>query len=209
MLLNEDMFIACAKEAGLIVPRELVKDEDYTDSIIQRITEIAVAGGNFLGCGIGRTVYGLGNFVIKVARSIVNEEEDDWDDNWYYCYDKSPSATFLDYSDRDDGMKQNRNEAEFVQLCGKFHADNIAAVYATSSNYAVSICERCHMVPMSEWTEEENERYEHLGQQYQDLHEFNVAFNNKGRMVVIDLGFMQPAATNQEELDYDGTKRLI
>lgn len=190
MLLDKDMFIACAEKAGLIVPQEILNDEMIIDDIIQRITETAVAKGDFLGCGIGRTVFGFGNFVIKIARSIVNEKEDEWDDNWYYCYDNSPSATSLDYCDKDDGMKQNRNEAEFVQNCGKRHTDNIAAVYATSSNYAVSICERCDMVPMCEWSDDDEERYEHLGQIYNDIHEYNVGFNKKGRMVVIDLGFM-------------------
>ena len=190
MLLDKDMFISCAEKAGLIIPQEMLNDEMFTDNIIQRITEIAVAKGDFLGCGIGRTVFGFGNFVIKIARSIINEEEDEWDENWYYCYDNSPSAISLDYCDKDNGMKQNRNEAEFVQNCGKRHTDNIATVYATSSNYAVSICERCEIVPMCEWSDDDEERYKHLGQIYNDIHEHNVGFNKEGRMVVIDLGFM-------------------
>ena len=198
MLINKDEFMQCAMEAGFIVNEDWLKEKDYVDKLLSDMLSLAVRSGGFLGAGIGRSAFALGNYVLKVASSLVNVESSDYDEKYYDMYDKSASAHMANADFKDEGFSQNRNEVEwYLNPKNSHRLSDTAAIYACSENYAIELVERCEFLSGSDYDDMFDEGteigclYQYYDYNYCDIHEDNVALNKDGKLVIIDLGRME------------------
>ena len=196
MLINKNEFMQCAIEAGFIVNEDWLKEKDYVDKLLSDMLSLAVKSGGFLGAGIGRSAFALGNYVLKVARSLVNVEADDIHEEYYDMYDKSASAHTIPTDFKDEGFNQNRNEVEwYINPAHKHYLTDAAAIYACSDNYAIELVERCEFLSGDDYDDMYNEEteigglFEYYNCNYCDIHEDNVALNRDGKLVIVDLGW--------------------
>ena len=196
MLINKNEFMQCAMEAGFIVNEDWLKEKDYVDKLLSDMLSLAVRSGGFLGAGIGRSAFALGNYVLKVARSLVNVEADGIHEEYYDMYDKSASAHIVPTDPRDEGFIQNRNEVNwYTDPAHKHYLSDAAAVYACSDNYAIELVERCEFLSGDDYDDMYNEEteigglFEYYNCNYCDIHEDNVALNRDGKLVIVDLGW--------------------
>lgn len=196
MLINKNEFMQCAMEAGFIVNEDWLKEKDYVDKLLSDMLSLAVRSGGFLGAGIGRSAFALGNYVLKVARSLVNVESSDYEEKYYDMYDKSASAHMANADFEDEGFIQNRNEVNwYTDPAHKSYLTDAAAIYACSENYAIELVERCEFLSGDDYDDMYNEEteigglFEYYNCHYCDIHEDNVALNKNGKLVIVDLGW--------------------
>lgn len=198
MLINKDEFVKCAVDAGLFVDEKMLSSESYVDSILQNLLKIAQLADGYLGSGIGRSAFKLGNYVLKVARSIVNVEEDMWSDSPYATpYDKSDEINSLTLNRADEGFNQNYQECNwYLNKRNQAYLTDAAGLYAFSSNYAIELAEYCELLSGDDYEDlydEESEiggLFAYYDSHYRDIHEDNVGLNKDGKLVILDLGWM-------------------
>ena len=198
MLINKNEFMQCAMEAGFIVNEDWLQDSNYVDKLLSNMLSLAIQNGGYLGAGIGRSAFALGNYVLKVVRSIVNCEESDYHKEYYDMYDKSSSAHTVPTDRKNEGFNQNYQEVQwYINPKNAYRLTDTAAIYACSENYAIELVERCEYVSGSDYDDlydEETEigsLFQYYDCNYCDIHEDNVALNKDGKLVIIDLGWME------------------
>lgn len=181
-------------------------DDNAANKYDKALNDLAIAtcsDDNWMGAGISRNGFDLGDCVLKVSKLYYVNDDDEFAEEDYYedvSYDDREdfgwTYNYLENLNRSQATEeQSLNEinnyaiGKSMRKCNKHYAE----IYAATSNGLVELVEKCSKVCFENYPEKIYKKMKQLLRQYrqayEDIHNNNIGINKDGDLVIIDLGF--------------------
>lgn len=194
IVFNEEIVKKVCDENSIVCD---LSSQASIDATLGKLAVATCSEENWLGCGIDRNAFDLGNCVLKIDKEFYVSTEDqdayeDYIDTHYEGEDDYPDTySFNHIEDASDStVASDQGITEIENYCNvlEYGLDgSFAQIYAATSNGNIILMEKCNtnfydLPDCFEILEE----YDNL---YCDIHEDNVGLNHYGNLVILDSGF--------------------
>lgn len=181
-------------------------DDNAANKYDKALNDLAIAAcddDNWMGAGISRNGFDLGDCVLKVSKFYYvnaydeSAEEEYYDDTYpedredygwaFDCLENLNDSQFIE----DQSLNEIRNYVigKSMRRCNKHYAE----IYAATSNGLVELVEKCKEYYSEDYPEKTKKKFKQLLKQYRhaydDIHSGNIGINKNGDLVIIDLGY--------------------